>query len=89
ALIAFILIFVVLFKSLSTLTKNSAGESQNLFYYVRLSLIGYLIHGFLTGGELSHLSGNIYPNNGYSYILMILLALISVELTNRRTIKNN
>ena len=89
ALIAFIFIFVILFKSLSNLLKNSAGKGPNLFYYVRLSLIGYLIHGFLTGGELSHLSGNIYPNNGYSYILMILLALVSVELTNRRTINNN
>jgi O-antigen ligase len=87
ALIAFIFLFVVLFKSLSYLSKNSEQKNTNLFYYVRLSLIGYLIHGFLTGGELSHLSGNIYPNNGYSYILMILLALVSVELTNRRIIK--
>jgi O-antigen ligase len=83
ALIAFISLFVVLFKSLSYLSKKSEQKGLDLFYYVRLSLIGYLIHGFLTGGELSHLSGNIYPNNGYSYILMILLAIVSIELSRK------
>ena len=83
ALFAFIFLFVILFKSLSILSKDTSGEKKNLFYYVRLSLIGYLIHGFLTGGELSHLSGNIYPNNGYTYILMIFLAIVSIELSRK------
>ena len=49
---------------------------MDLYKCFRISLIGYLIIGFITGGELSHLSGFMYPNNGYTLILMIILGII-------------
>lgn len=77
ALVIFLVLIVVVFKNISVLSKFQELKEHNIFFYLRISMIGYLIHGFLTGGELSHLSGNLLPNNGYTYILMIVLAIIS------------
>jgi O-antigen ligase len=88
ALLAFIFLFVIVFKCISLLSNAYSIAHSKLFYYIKLSFIGYFIHGFLTGGELSHLSGNIMPNNGYSYILMILLAIVSFEYGKYRDLKN-
>ena len=88
ALLAFVFLFIIVFKKISLLTKSDIIVNSKLFNYIKLGLIGYLIHGFLTGGEFSHLSGNIMPNNGYSYILMILLAMVSFEYSNYQELKN-
>ena len=80
AMIVFIFFIVSVITKSSFLYKSIDLDNNHLFYYIRLSIIGYLIHGFLTGGELSHLWGNIAPNNGFSYILMILIALVSFHL---------
>lgn len=88
ALIAFIILFIIAFKWTSTLAKAKDNINSKLFYYIRLAFIGYFIHGFLTGGELSHLSGNMIPNNGYSYILMILLAIVSFQYGKYKELKN-
>ncbi len=77
ALLAFIFLFITVFKKISLLSRDDRIAHSKLFYYIKIAFIGYFIHGFLTGGEFSHLSGNIFPNNGYSYILMILLAIVS------------
>jgi O-antigen ligase len=84
ALIAFIYLFIIVFRSISLLSRAGNISHSKLFYYIKLAFIGYFIHGFLTGGELSHLSGNILPNNGYSYILMILLAIVSFQYSKYR-----
>lgn len=77
ALIAFIFLIFIVFKNASHLSRYENFDHSKLFYYLKIALIGYFIHGFLTGGEFSHLSGNLFPNNGYSYLLMILLAIVS------------
>ena len=79
ALFIFLTLIIIVLRKLSILYKSVTLRNRKLFFYIKLSLIGYIIHGFLTGGELSHLSGTMYPNNGYTYILMILLAFISFE----------
>jgi len=79
ALLAFILLFIIVFKRISILSHADNLANSKLFYYIKLAFIGYFIHGFLTGGEFSHLSGNLFPTNGYSYMLMILLAIVSFQ----------
>jgi len=79
ALLAFILLFIIVFKRISILSHDDNLANSKLFYYIKLAFIGYFIHGFLTGGEFSHLSGNLFPTNGYSYMLMILLAIVSFQ----------
>ena len=88
ALLAFIFLFIIVFKSISVLSKADVIAHSKLFYYIKIAFIGYFIHGFLTGGEFSHLSGNIFPTNGYSYILMILLAIVSFQYGKYRELKN-
>lgn len=84
ALLAFIFLFIIVFKWISLLSRADSIPHSKLFYYIKLAFIGYFIHGFLTGGELSHLSGNMLPNNGYSYILMILLVIVSFQYSKYR-----
>jgi O-antigen ligase len=81
AMLVFIFFVVAVIRKTSSLYALKNLRNNELFYYIRLSIIGYLIHGFLTGGELSHLWGNISPNNGFSYILMILIAIVSYHLS--------
>jgi O-antigen ligase len=88
ALLAFIFLFIIVFKSISLLSRAHSIPHSKLFYYIKLAFIGYFIHGFLTGGELSHLSGNMLPNNGYSYILMILLAIVSFQFSKYKELDN-
>ncbi len=87
ALLAFIFLFIIVFKWISLLSRADSIPHSKLFYYIKLAFIGYFIHGFLTGGELSHLSGNMLPNNGYSYILMILLVIVSFQYSKYRDLK--
>jgi len=58
---------------------NKIGKQSNLFSYIKISLIGFVVYGLVTDGELSHLSGFTYPNNGYTLFLMIIFAFTSVE----------
>lgn len=82
ALIVFIVLYYKYFRSSSILSKLKNFDLSKLFFYIKIALIGYLIHGFLTGAEISHLSGAILPTNGYTYLLMILFAIISVYYTS-------
>ena len=77
ALVIFIFMYYKFFRAAVSLQNLKFNDYSNLFFYIKISLVGYLIHGFLTGGELSHLSGAILPTNGYTYLLMALLAIIS------------
>ncbi|RPI75658.1 MAG: hypothetical protein EHM47_02045 [Ignavibacteriales bacterium] len=76
SMIVFILILIVSYYYSNFLSKNTS-ESNNLFRYLKISLIGFVCYGITTGGELSHLSGFTAPNNGYSLLLFTLLAIIS------------
>ncbi|MDR3667492.1 MAG: O-antigen ligase family protein [Ignavibacteriaceae bacterium] len=75
-LLVFIIILVVAFYY-SYKIIESHSEASTLFKYVIISLIGLFVYGMLTDGELSHLSGFIAPNNGYSIILFAILSIIS------------
>jgi O-antigen ligase len=86
ALFIFIILIVHIIRKTCDLCNSSVLIYKRLFFYIKLSIIGYLIHGFLTGGELSHLWGNVSPNNGFTYILMTLLAIVSYHY---KILKNN
>lgn len=75
ALLVFILIIFKFFQYINFLIKNDK-DFTDLYKCFRISLIGYIFIGFITGGELSHLSGFMYPNNGYTLILMIIFAIV-------------
>ena len=75
ALLVFILIFYKIFQYINFLIKHD-NSLTDLYKCFRISIIGYILIGFITGGELSHLSGFMYPNNGYTLILMIIFGII-------------
>ncbi len=75
ALLVFILIIFKIFQYINFLVKYDKNY-KDLYRCFRISLIGYILIGFITGGELSHLSGFMYPNNGYTLILIIIFAII-------------
>jgi hypothetical protein len=79
SMIVFILILIVSYYYSHFMSKNTS-EQNNLFRYLKISLIGYVCYGITTGGELSHLSGFTAPNNGYSLLLFTLLAIISFHV---------
>ena len=81
-LIAFISLLVIIYIYSHRLSKSGI-EYSNFFKYIKISLIGFVSYGLLTDGELSHLSGFIAPNNGYSLILFLLLAVVSYEYNKR------
>jgi len=74
-LVVFIVIlFIAIRKSKELYADNK--ENNSLFYYVIISFIGYFVYGLITDGELSHLSGSIVPNNGYTLFLFSLIAIV-------------
>ncbi|MGA9408339.1 MAG: O-antigen ligase family protein [Bacteroidota bacterium] len=79
AMITFIVMLVIAFIYSDKLSKEASGNPDfEFFKYVKVSIVGFIIYGMLTDGELSHLSGFITPNNGYTLSLFALLAVISV-----------
>ncbi len=77
-LLAFIFLLILSYIYCNHLSKSNS-EYSSLFKFIKISLIGFAAYGFVTDGELSHLSGFIAPNNGYTLILFVLIAIISVE----------
>ena len=75
ALLVFIIIIYKIFQYINFLIKHD-NNLTDLYKCFRISIIGYILIGFITGGELSHLSGFMYPNNGYTLILMIIFGII-------------
>ena len=85
-MLAFILFLFLVYKYSVKLVKSSAGEISYLQRFISISLIGYIFYGLITVGELSHLSGFKYPNNGYT---LVLLTLIGITIYNYNKIFSN
>jgi O-antigen ligase len=77
ALIVFISILITAIIFSKKLSKTGEEDEINIFKLLTISLISYATYGMITVGELSHLTGLMSPNNGYTIVLMILLAIIS------------
>ncbi|MGD8778205.1 MAG: O-antigen ligase family protein [Ignavibacteria bacterium] len=84
-LLIFISILLVAFYYSSKLSKIKSADDENFFDYIRISIIGYVSYGMITDGELSHLSGFTFPNNGYTLFLILLLALISYKYNLKKS----
>jgi hypothetical protein len=90
SMLAFIVMLIFAFIYSEKLLKESLlVPHSELFKYIKVSIVGFIIYGMLTDGELSHLSGSITPNNGYTLLLFTLLAMISTYASNyvRKTTK--
>jgi len=77
-MLCFIAMLILAFVYSEKLSKSAALNPHfEMFKYVKISLIGFVIYGTITDGELSHLSGLTLPNNGYTLLLFTLLGIIS------------
>lgn len=72
----FITILIISYSYCGKIAK-SKNDAHNIFNYLKISIIGYVCYGLTTGGELSHLTAFIAPNNGYTLILFTFIAIIS------------
>jgi hypothetical protein len=63
-------------------------KDNDMFKYFKISIIGFVLYGLITDGELSHLTGTIVPNNGYNIFLFTLLAIISASISQLQNVKN-
>jgi hypothetical protein len=75
-LLFFVIILFLSFRYSYRISKSGVINSS-LFKYIIIALIGYILFGSITDGELSHLSGFIAPNNGYSIAMFAVFAIIS------------
>ncbi|MCK6600662.1 MAG: O-antigen ligase family protein [Bacteroidetes bacterium] len=48
-------------------------KNNILLYTTSISFLSYLIYGMITDGELSHLSGSVYPNNAFTFFLILII----------------
>jgi hypothetical protein len=76
ALLVFGAVLAYAFYSLNKIHKTHAAD-VSLARILKISVIGYVVYGMITDGELSHLSGFTFPNNGYTLILFSVLAMAS------------
>lgn len=76
-LITFIVVLTIVIVNLSQLIKKPLNNSTNFYKCMIISIIGFIVYGMLTDGELSHLTGFTLPNNGYTLILFSLFAITS------------
>ncbi len=88
SMMIFIIILGASYYYCSLLSKSQIQYSR-IFKYFKISLIGYICYGVTTGGELSHLTAFITPNNGYSLVLFSLLAIISFHYNKMRKSDND
>ena len=76
-----VIVFIVLMLSAIIysfrLIKLEIDSISLLHKFITVSLIGYVCYGMITVGELSHLSGFQYPNNGYTLVMLTLVAITS------------
>lgn len=77
ALIVFISILIVSITYSNRLSKKDEEGEVNIFKFLTISLFSYAAYGMVTVGELSHLTGFFAPNNGYTIVLMSVLAMVS------------
>jgi O-antigen ligase len=92
ALIVFITILVTAITYSNKLSKTIEEKGTSIFKFLTISLISYVAYGMVTVGELSHLTGFMAPNNGYTIVLMCVLAIISFRMyiyKLNQGIKNN
>ena len=75
-LLFFVIILFLSFRYSFRLSKSRINDAP-LFKYIIIALAGYILYGSITDGELSHLTGFIAPNNGYSIVLFVIFAIIS------------
>ncbi|MGE5620956.1 MAG: O-antigen ligase family protein [archaeon] len=76
ALIVFISLLLSAYQYLKGMV-NVEREDSQLIKLILISIIGFVIYGAITDGELSHLTGFTYPNNGYTLIFFSVIALAS------------
>ena len=87
-LILFIGILFIAVNQCWELSKIKLGNVENsLYQHIIISIIGFVLYGLVTDGELSHLTGFRIPNNGYTLVLVTLFAIVSsgmVESSRKR-----
>lgn len=91
SMIIFIAILITSYYYCGVISKTK-DDPASIFKYFRISLIGFVCYGVTTGGELSHLSGFIAPNNGYTLLLFVLFAIIIFhyrQLSSTKIIKSS
>ncbi|MDP1676911.1 MAG: O-antigen ligase family protein [Bacteroidota bacterium] len=84
-LFLFLVIFFATIKKSKKLFKENK-ENNSKYFYIIVSLIGFITYGLITDGELSHLSGSIAPNNGYTLVLFSLIAVVISEFTDKKSV---
>jgi len=77
-LIIFILILWRIYRETVNIDRADPYENAMFYRYFKISIIGFVLYGVITDGELSHLSGSTVPNNGYT---LLLYGLIAAALT--------
>ncbi|MGE5859879.1 MAG: hypothetical protein ACM34J_04965, partial [Ignavibacteria bacterium] len=62
-------------------SRINKSTGQVIFRYIKISIVGFVLYGLITDGELSHLTGSVNPNNGYNIFFFTLVAIISVNVS--------
>jgi len=83
------MIVFIIFLFTSILYSNKLSNSENtessyLQKFITISLVSYAAYGMITVGELSHLTGFKYPNNGYTLVLLSLIAITSYNYSKKK-----
>ncbi|MGE5806309.1 MAG: O-antigen ligase family protein [Ignavibacteria bacterium] len=77
-MLIFIIILIISYLYCSRINKSTG---QVIFRYIKISIVGFVLYGLITDGELSHLTGSVNPNNGYNIFFFTLVAIISVNVS--------
>ena len=86
-----IVFIIFLFTSIlysNKMRKSGDTESSYQQKFITISLVSYVAYGMVTVGELSHLSGFKYPNNGYTLVLLSLIAITSYNYSKKKFISS-
>ena len=86
-----IVFIIFLFTSILYSNKMSKlGDTESSYQqkFITISLVSYVAYGMITVGELSHLSGFKYPNNGYTLVLLSLIAITSYNYSKKKFISS-
>ena len=78
-----IFLFTSIFYS-NKVSKSGNTESSFQQKFITISIVSYVAYGMITVGELSHLTGFKYPNNGYTLVLLCLIAITSYNYSKRK-----
>ncbi|MGB5847626.1 MAG: O-antigen ligase family protein [Ignavibacteriaceae bacterium] len=85
AMIVFIIFIITSILYSNKLSKFGNTDSSYQQKFITISLISYVAYGMITVGELSHLSGFKYPNNGYTLVLLSLIAITSYNYSKMKS----